>query len=307
MTISAGVRLINNCPLCSSKNTKSIRTERNTFPEGVHPEVRVFDNTWSHLVECRSCSFAFIEEIPSSPTFFSNRYDNTWFDPEHEVASFRKTEILNTLFNSLKHHGVVKGRLLDVGSFAGKLLHFSKLQGFEPEGVEINPKLAKFCNEKLGFKVYSGQFQDVTLPENHFNVITIIDVLEHLVGPREVVMNMQKSLVPGGLIYIKVPHYPMQIVKQNIANIIGASSVGMCANFAHINHFTVESMRKLFVANGMELVEVQVAKSEHWRPDASFWKLRNLFRDFIWKATSLIYKMGGPCLGLNLIFIGRKK
>lgn len=302
----SAVRLLSHCPLCECGLSRVIKTERNVFPKGVHPEVFVFTGTWTTLVKCSDCSFAYVQEIPTSPTFFRNRYDNSWFDPEHEVASFRKTQILEELFEALKKIGITGGKLLDVGSFAGKLLYFSKQQGFEPEGIEINPKLAKFCQDRLGFKVYSGEFQSATLPSDHYEVITIIDVLEHLVGPKEVFRTMQRALAPGGVIYIKVPNYPMQIFKQDVANLIGVSDIGMCANFAHINHFNVRSMRRLFEDHGLELVRVQIARSEHWGSDKRFWRLRNLVRDLAWKASSLIHSLGGPCLGLNVIYIGKK-
>lgn len=301
------VQLLTECPLCGCKLTKAIRSERNIFPKHVHVEVYEFTNTWSHLIKCMTCEFAFVQEIPISPTFFKNRYDNEWFDPEEEVRSFRKNTILDDLFFNLNKFNTPKGKLLDVGSFAGKLLFFAKEQGYDPEGIEVNPKLAKFSHDKLGFKVYSGEIMDVKLPETYFLVVTIIDVLEHLVNPKKVLQNIERSLVKDGILYIKVPNYPMQIIKQNIANFFGISKAGMCENYGHINHFNVKSMKIILNHLGFILEEVQIAKSEQWRSDKSFWRIRNLIRLMFWKITTIAFKIGGPCLGLNLVFIARKK
>jgi len=303
----AQVRLLSQCPLCYGHRTKSIRAEKNSFPPNLHPEVMIFNSTWSHLIRCLDCSFAFVQEIPTSPTFFLNRYDNSWFNPEEEVKSFRKTSIFKEVFDILKKQGATAGKFLDVGSFAGKLLYCAREEGYEPEGIEINPKLANFTREKLNFKVYCSEFQSAVLPENYYDVITIIDVLEHLTGPKEVLANLLTSLKKGGILYIKVPHYPMQILKQDIARVLRISDAGVFSNFGHINHFNIKSMRKVLNEIGFSLVQVEIARPEKWSKGRSLWRLRNLIRDVIWMTSSFLYRCTGTCAGLNLIFVAKKR
>lgn len=301
------VILLKDCPLCESKNITPIKTEQNKFWGNEHPEVLVFDKVWVQLLKCNDCSFAFCKEIPSSPTFFQNRYDNHHFDPEAEVGHVRKSEIVDEIFNTFKNHGVTKGKLLDIGSFAGQLLRHAKERGFEPHGAELNPKLAKFTREKLGFNVFQGEFQCLDIKGQEFDAITIIDVLEHLVDPMTVIETISGGLRKNGIAYIKVPNYPMQIIKQNIANLFGISDQGVFATFAHINHFSIRSVEKALDRAGMELVQVTSAKSEKWHKGKSLYWLRNIFRISFWKITSLIYLMTGISFALNHNFVARKK
>jgi len=301
------VRLLKRCPICESKRTRPIRTEKNVFFEGIHPDVGVFTDTWSQLLKCLDCGFAFTKEIPVSPTFFVNRYDNSWYDPEHEVGSSRKSEILEDIFQLIKKNGKSSGALLDVGSFAGKLMTVAKEKGYPPEGIEINPKLANYSREKLGFTVYCGEFQKIEVPSNHYEVVTIIDVLEHLVDPKVVLVNLSKSMKEGALLVIKVPYYPMQILKQSIANFLRISDAGMFTNFAHINHFSVRSMKKALDLVGLDLVEVQMARSEEWGSDKSLYWFRNFLRFGFWHFSRLVYSLTGILIAFNANYIAKKR
>ena len=184
------VKLLSNCPLCNSNNSFPIKHERNFFPDNAHDECRSFNSTWVTLMKCKVCTFRYTQEIPTSKTFFKNRYDNAWFDPDHEIKHIRKSEIIDDIFKNFNlKKSNSKNKLLDVGSFSGKLLYLAEKEGYEPYGVEVNPKLAKYCNEKLNYKVWCSEFQELDLPADFFNFITIIDVLEHLIEPKKVLQN----------------------------------------------------------------------------------------------------------------------
>lgn len=302
-TEEAIVKLHTKCPLCSSLKLRPVLSECNNFPQGMHPEVMIFNNSWIKLLECLDCTFAFTQEIPLSPTFFSNRYDNTWFNPEYESESGRKSEILEDIFSNLKDLGCASGNLLDVGSFAGKLLRRAKAGGYVPHGVEINPRLATYSKDKLGFDVICSEFQKLSLEENKFQVITIIDVLEHLVDPRTVLANLVRGLSPEGVLVIKVPNYPMQKLKQKVANILGINKEGIFANFGHINHFTIESMTKVLSSSGLDLVKMSVAPSEKWEETNLKNKLKNIFRSFYFGLSRLMSKE----MGLNICYYAKKQ
>lgn len=297
------VRLQKSCPLCSSYHTKPVLSERNNFPEGAHPEVKIFNNSWINLLECQACSFAFTQEIPASPTFFINRYNNEWYNPENESVSLRKSEILEDIFSSLDQLGHSTGNLLDVGSFAGKLLRKASSSGFVASGVEINPKLAQYTKEKLGFEMICSEFQKLDLEENKYQVITIIDVLEHLVDPKDVLQKLTKGLAPDGILVIKVPNYPMQKIKQRIANAIGLSSEGIFANFGHINHFNVKAMQSVLQNSGLELIHIAVAPSESWDETDVPKKIKNFIRNSYYLLAKFIYIQ----LGLNICYYAKKK
>lgn len=296
------VKLQKSCPLCTSPHLKPVLSERNHFPDDRHPELTVFNNSWITLLECQNCSFTFTQEIPMSPTFFINRYDNKWFDPEGELTSVRKSEILDDIFSTLKELGCSTGYLLDVGSFAGKLLLEASRRGFKPSGVELNPKLANYAKEKLGFEIICSEFQKLVLEENKYQVITMIDVWEHLLEPKIVLQKLTKGLSPNGMLVIKVPNYPMQRLKQKIANLIGLNENGIFANFGHINHFTINSVYKVLNDSGLEMVCTTVAPSEKWGEQNFNNKMKNIIRDLYY----ILAKRINVKLGFNICYYAKK-
>ena len=302
----AEARMLRECPICGSQNNKHVKTERCEFPEDAHPIVTAFHNMWIHLLECDDCGFAFTQELPSEPTFFHHRYDNHNFDPKHEVESNRKHAIFDEIFQLFKEEGKESGQYLDVGSFAGKLLKYASERGFEPRGVEVNPKLAHYTKEILNIDVFCGKIQEVDLPENEFDAVTIIDVLEHLEDPRLIVEKLGKSLKKDGVLMIKVPHYNMQFLKQDILNSLGISPTGIFQSFGHINHFNKRSMERTAELCGLNLVRCYNAKSEHWPKTSFFNKFRNFLRDAYWHFSNAVIKTTGIDLGLNTIYILKK-
>jgi 2-polyprenyl-3-methyl-5-hydroxy-6-metoxy-1,4-benzoquinol methylase len=305
-SVKTEVKLMKNCPLCSSENNHHVRTERCQFPDCAHPEVRAFNNMWIHLLECHNCGFAFTQEIPTSPTFFHNRYDNKFFDPKLEVESNRKHIIFEEIFSLLGRFNVREGKLLDVGSFAGKLLKYAKDKGFEPRGVEVNPKLAHHTKDILDIDVINGKIQEVDLPENEFDVITIIDVLEHLEDPRLIIEKLANALTVNGILIVKVPHYNMQLFKQRVANVLNVSPVGIFQSFGHINHFNQKSIEYLAKEQGLNLLHSYNARSEYWPSDRFINVIKNNFRDLYWNFSNLFLKVTGINLGLNTIYVLKK-
>lgn len=301
--VGTNVKLINFCPLCTSSNFLPVLKERNHFPNNMHEEVKIFNNTWLTLLECQECSFGFTQEIPTSPTFFTNLYDNNWYNPEQELVSDRKKDILDDIFLSLSQLGCSSGNLLDVGSFAGQLLKKGSECGFVPTGVEINPTMANHTKKTLGFEVICSDFQSLSLQEGKYQVITLIDVLEHLVEPKEVLQKLSYGLDRGGLLVIKVPNYPMQKIKQKLANWLKISDEGIFASFAHVNHFSISSMEKVLKSLDLELIHVDVAHSEKWTSNSLINRRKNFCRNLYCRFSKLV----NIRLGLNICYYAKKK
>ena len=97
-------------------------------------------------------------------------------------------------------------KILDVGcgfgSVSGELIR----RGHTVYGMEVNTEAVAELH-KLGFKVLE---QDITKPFNlneKFDVILILDVLEHVFDPTAILHECRKVLAEGGSIIISVPLY----------------------------------------------------------------------------------------------------
>ncbi|MBM9501246.1 class I SAM-dependent methyltransferase [Leptospira sp. 201903071] len=98
------------------------------------------------------------------------------------------------------------GQFLDIGCSFGGFLNCAKEAGFGVTGVEISPYSSKVA-ESRGFKVFTGEFLDADLPENFFDVVTLVEVIEHLSKPSKVFAKLNRILKPGGLLLLQTANF----------------------------------------------------------------------------------------------------
>lgn len=110
-----------------------------------------------------------------------------------------------------------RGNFLDIGcSFAG-FLNRARLHGYTPYGVEVSEYSSKFAR-KRGIEVHTGNFVDLQLPANFFDVITLIEVIEHLDHPRKVFDELTRIIKPGGLLVIQTANFSGRQARQHQQN-----------------------------------------------------------------------------------------
>jgi 2-polyprenyl-3-methyl-5-hydroxy-6-metoxy-1,4-benzoquinol methylase len=108
------------------------------------------------------------------------------------------------------------GRYLDVGcGFGGYLNAFARL-GLDVWGIEIDPERiglseANCLDQGLQDRVLRASILEGGLPEKLgcFDLITCIDVIEHVSDAAQALHNMAALLKPGGLLVLEIPnkHY----------------------------------------------------------------------------------------------------
>ncbi len=104
-------------------------------------------------------------------------------------------------------------RYLDVGcGFGGFLVAFARL-GLDVLGIEIDPQRIQFAeanclDHDLKDCVLAGNILDETLVDRlgHFDVITCIDVIEHVLDVPLALRNMTDMLNPGGILMLEIPN-----------------------------------------------------------------------------------------------------
>ena len=147
-----------------------------------------------------------------------------------------------------------KGRLLDVGPNMGFFARKAKEFGFEVEGVEPSPSLSKIARESWGLTIHNSLLEDANLPEKSFDIITLIDVLEHVVNPIEVLKSCTSILKDDGIIVVKVPNGDYNNFKQFLAKATGKeSNIDIWDCYEHVIHYTPTTFKKLIVKCGYDL------------------------------------------------------
>jgi 2-polyprenyl-3-methyl-5-hydroxy-6-metoxy-1,4-benzoquinol methylase len=99
------------------------------------------------------------------------------------------------------------GRLLDVGCGSGLYLHAFQRLGWEACGVEISAPVAEQARQTLGLRIFTGVLEEARFPDGHFDVVTLLHVLEHLPDPVGTLREVSRILKPEGIVVLAVPNF----------------------------------------------------------------------------------------------------
>lgn len=97
------------------------------------------------------------------------------------------------------------GKLLDIGYGEGGLLGVAEKNNWECYGTELSPQSLKYGAEK-GWKVSKDALNDTQFPKNGFDVVTLIELIEHVPNPDDFLQTAYSMLRPGGLLYLTTPN-----------------------------------------------------------------------------------------------------
>lgn len=98
------------------------------------------------------------------------------------------------------------GSVLDLGCGDGTLLDSLRLRHLEAEGLDISNEAIKKCQAK-GHRAQLFDFSDSKLPypDNHFDYVVILDVLEHLYDPD--ILLLEAKRVSKKFVILSVPNF----------------------------------------------------------------------------------------------------
>ena len=97
-------------------------------------------------------------------------------------------------------------RILDVGCGTGANLMMLSKYG-EAEGVDISEDALAFCRERGLDKVRLGAGEELPYEEGSFDLVTALDVVEHMDDDLAGLREMQRVLRPGGRVLLFVPTF----------------------------------------------------------------------------------------------------
>jgi 2-polyprenyl-3-methyl-5-hydroxy-6-metoxy-1,4-benzoquinol methylase len=100
-------------------------------------------------------------------------------------------------------------RVLDFGCGSGFLSYVLAKNGCEVYSADIEFSPLRLVQERIdfpaGIQFIEGDILGKNLPENHFDLIFAMDVLEHIENTTEYIALFKKLLAPGGIIVVSGP------------------------------------------------------------------------------------------------------
>lgn len=109
----------------------------------------------------------------------------------------------------LKKHRSIFGdeiKILDVGCGAGLLL--KEMESFGVcYGIDVSQKAVDFCKKRGIKNIQVADAARIPYPDNTFDVVVALDVIEHIENDEEAVREVYRVLKPRGVAIIAVPAF----------------------------------------------------------------------------------------------------
>ncbi|HBG46159.1 MAG TPA: hypothetical protein DDW94_04125 [Deltaproteobacteria bacterium] len=187
--------MIDNCMICGSGEAR--------------PAAEVSGYSY---VKCAGCG---VERMGAYPTpreisdfyeagYMKKRADNPsihiHFSDEYREAYFAEKDLT---FSDLRlaPSTLAGKRVLDVGCANGQFVEYMSRSGVEAEGIDISNEMVGVARQK-GLNCAVRELTDM---DGEYDLITIWDVIEHMIDPKAAVGKARALLSPGGEIIIQSP------------------------------------------------------------------------------------------------------
>jgi len=229
------------CPLCGQDDFTRIYTERGHLG----------------IVRCNRCTLIYTN--PRAKNASENYFGNIDLFYEEARLIFKGKAVHHRDRNYAYELRQIKrlkpsGKLLDIGSNMGFFLRKAREAGFDATGVEPSASLAEIARKEFGLDIINSYFETAGIAPASADVITLIDVLEHVVNPQEVLATARGVLKDDGLLCIKVPNGDYNLLKLKLAQRFRKTgSFDLFNSFEHVIHYTVKTMRAMMDQNGFRI------------------------------------------------------
>jgi SAM-dependent methyltransferase len=198
---------------------------------------------------------------------------------------------------------LTEGRdLLDVGSHAGFLLRRARERGWNARGIEPSEVTAAIARDELGLDVVTGTLESGAVAPESADVVTMIDVFEHVPNPRETLAAARRVLRPGGLLFVKVPNVRYVRAKAELfRRLPGVRYDDLYDAREHLVYYSAETLGRALRDAGFAVVQLKVPL-----PIAAGGRARNAVRDLGARVARTLPRGTATPLAIDLAIVGRR-
>lgn len=204
-----------------------------------------------NIYSCINCKLVFVYPLPNPESVYNEDYFSgakggfgyVDYDKDKEpmIPTFNKYLDLFTKF------GKTEGDLFDIGAATGFFMNLARIRGYNVSGVEMSKHAAEIA-QKNGLKVFVGDLMSLHLKDNVYDVVTMLDVLEHMTDPFTELIEVKRILKKGGLLVVNSPNGQSFLAK------FLKSKWHLVLPPEHLYYFSPKNLSEYLEKNGFTLV-----------------------------------------------------
>lgn len=302
------------CNLCENNIAKPVGFVKLTKDHQI-----LFSSERLEIVQCVKCGLVYTNPRPSEHAL------KECYNKNYSILnSINLDEILNNKCNLCCGGGYVtydlrycksllkdiskliieKGKILDVGCGEGRFIKIAQDNGWQVYGQEISDEVANSIKNKYNLNVKAGNLKELNYPDNYFDVILMLNVIEHLTDPLEYLREIYRIMKNNGIIYIGTPN--TILLKKYLELDIPE----------HIYYLTIKSIKMMLEKIGFKIIKLTTINKQDTRVYLDILKdyissygkniKENGMKAFVFHCIKLSYKILNSATGIKLFRQGIK-
>ncbi len=196
------------CPVCDSRVTTLYYKKNRTVPVASYAPTSSDFGIFYDLYRCDACHTVFASESLSdelmATAYEFSQHDGYMLEQDNRRRNFKHlAKALSRYLDAGEETSV-----LDVGASTGLFLDTVRevFPHWKLSGVEPSTDAVKKCEEMFDISLRQGVFESIEIaPETH-DVVTMLDLIEHIHNPMHVIDAANRCLKPNGLLVITTPN-----------------------------------------------------------------------------------------------------
>jgi len=238
------------CAICETYNNADevyvANFDGSVFNSSVFSARRLPDRTHYRIVKCKSCGLLRSDPVIGSRVL-GRLYAESKQTYDQEIGNLRST--YGRYLTKIIQYHPSQGSLLEIGCGSGFFLSEALDRGYQQvRGVEPSNDAISKAPKHLKPYIIEEMFRSGLFPKNHFDVICLFQVFDHISDPNQLLLECNNILKPGGVCFA-LNHNSMALS----ARILGARSP--IIDIEHTYLYDPETFFKIFEKNGFAIIE----------------------------------------------------
>ena len=149
-------------------------------------------------------------------------------------------------------------KTLELGAAHGGFVATLRLAAYDATGLELSPWIADYARKTFAVPMLQGPIERQPLPPGSFDLVAMMDVIEHLPDPITTLRTCAALLKPDGVLLVQTPEYPAGS-SLNDLHTSGATFVQHLRPQEHLHLFSRRAAAELMNRAGLPHVTFEPA------------------------------------------------